>query len=58
MISAAIRLDLARLTPQQIADFALQADQDARRYRARGEHELAEFWQAEADRLADVIGRQ
>ena len=46
---------LARLTPQQLADLALAADQDARRSRARGDVTAAADHASERDNLAALF---
>jgi hypothetical protein len=49
-----VALNVATLTSQQLADFALEADQAARRARERGDSEAAEAYQSEADALAEL----
>lgn len=51
-VSKLLRDGLANLTPQQIASMALEADQAARRARARGDDEEADAYQKEANELA------
>ena len=46
------------LTSQQLADFALQADQDRRRAMRTGNHVLALQLEAEVDELAAQIQAQ
>lgn len=46
---------LACLTPGQIADLALAADQEARRARKAGNVDAALRWDAESTRLAAVF---
>ena len=43
---------LAKLTPNDLASMALQADQEARRARKAGNTEAALHWDAESARLA------
>lgn len=43
---------LAKLTPNDLASMALQADQEARRARKAGNAESALHWDAESARLA------
>lgn len=46
---------LRQLTPAQVADLALSADQERRRLARMGDHTGAAHYQAEADRLADYF---
>jgi hypothetical protein len=50
----ALRLDAPSLTPQQIAEQALLADQEARRLERNGDAR-AEAARAEADAIADIF---
>lgn len=46
-----------KLTSQQIADLALQADQESRRLHAAGKHVQARTWDLESARLAEALNR-
>lgn len=46
------------LTPQTLATFALQADQERRAAIKRGDLDSAVNWEREADRLCDIIKRK
>jgi hypothetical protein len=50
----AMGLDNPRLTPQQLAEQALIADQDARRLERNGDSRAREA-RAEADAIADIF---
>lgn len=43
------------LTPQTLATFALQADQERRAAIKRGDLDSAATWKRESDRLCDII---
>jgi hypothetical protein len=47
--------ELRKLTPQQLADLALQADQESRRAMRRGDYCAAREWDVEAERLCGVL---
>ena len=46
---------LRNLTPAQIADLALAADQESRRQLRAGNHHDAAAWDRESDRLASIF---
>lgn len=52
-----LRLDSPRMTPQQLADQVLVADQEARRQARAGEPTAADA-RIEADALADVFSQR
>jgi hypothetical protein len=53
----ALKLDAPRMTPQQIADQALQADQEARRLERSGDVR-ARAARIEADAIADIFAQR
>lgn len=46
---------LAKMTPQQIADLALQADQESRRLARAGDAAAAALWEQESAQLCAVL---
>lgn len=54
-ISNILPRELAKLTPQQLADLALQADQESRRCMRLGHMDDARKWDRESERLADAF---
>lgn len=53
----ALKLDLPRLTAQQLADMALSADREARRLERAGSDRAAEA-RHEADAIADEFAKR
>lgn len=46
---------LRTMTPGQLADLALQADQESRRQMKLGQMQAAREWAAESERLAEAF---
>ncbi len=54
-ISDLPRRELANMTPQQLADLALAADQERRRLLKAGDAEGAAAWACESERLSTLF---